>query len=175
VAHSEETDGVYQGQLHGLQLWVAQPDATRNGPPAFEHHHELPRAELVGGEATVLIGALGGVVSPARRGSDHMGAELRLAQRRCVVPVEPFSEHAVVALDGPLIVAGKQLKPGSLAYIGVGHHDLVIESPAPTRALLVGGTPFPEPLVTVSVAVGKSAFLAMRSPRWWPFEVRTFR
>lgn len=156
VAHSEQTSGVYRGQLHGVQLWIAQPDATRDGPPAFEHHPELPITELAGGAATVLIGALGDVVSPARRDSNHVGADLDIAVPRCVVPVEPSFEHAVVPLDGPVTVAGQHLEPGRLAYLGVGHHQLVIGSDARARVLLVGGTPFPEPLLM-----------------WWNYVART--
>ena len=32
--------------LHGVRLWMAQPEATRHGPAAFEHHAQLPRVEL---------------------------------------------------------------------------------------------------------------------------------
>ena len=46
VAHAEETTSRH-GHLHGLPLWVAQPSATRNGPPAFEHHPSLPEVEVV--------------------------------------------------------------------------------------------------------------------------------
>src|SRR3954451_885376 len=56
VSHSEETAGVYAGGLHGVQLWVAQPSTTRDASPAFEHHAELPRTEVGGAVATVLIG-----------------------------------------------------------------------------------------------------------------------
>jgi quercetin 2,3-dioxygenase len=69
VAHAEEATGSYSGQLHGIQLWVAQPEATRHGAAAFEHHAELPRVDLGGAEATVLVGELGGVARPARRDS----------------------------------------------------------------------------------------------------------
>jgi quercetin 2,3-dioxygenase len=50
--HSEEATGRYRGQLHGVQLWVAQPEATRHGPATFEHHAELPRAELANAVAS---------------------------------------------------------------------------------------------------------------------------
>jgi quercetin 2,3-dioxygenase len=30
VTHSEEATGRYRGRLHGVQLWVAQPEATRH-------------------------------------------------------------------------------------------------------------------------------------------------
>src|SRR3954471_4162658 len=46
VAHAEEGTSSYRGDLHGVQLWVAQPDSTRHGAPAFEHHSELPQVEL---------------------------------------------------------------------------------------------------------------------------------
>ena len=36
VAHAEE-DPARAEEIHAVQLWVAQPAATRNGPPAFEH------------------------------------------------------------------------------------------------------------------------------------------
>lgn len=48
VSHSEETADIYDGELHGVQLWVAQPEETRHGEPAFEHHAELPRTEVGG-------------------------------------------------------------------------------------------------------------------------------
>ena len=48
VAHAEENTGRFQGELQGIQLWVAQPEATRHGAAAFEHHAELPLVELGG-------------------------------------------------------------------------------------------------------------------------------
>ena len=45
VVHSEEATGSYAGRLQGVQLWVAQPEATRHTEPAFEHHATLPITE----------------------------------------------------------------------------------------------------------------------------------
>ena len=67
VAHSEEGTGSYSGNLHGVQLWIAQPSATRDGLAAFEHHSELPRRDLDAAVATVLVGAArleGQIVEP---------------------------------------------------------------------------------------------------------------
>src|SRR5947199_177731 len=66
VSHSEEPTGRYRGEVHGVQLWVAQPEATRHGAAAFEHHAELPRVELANGTGTVLIGEFAGSASTAR-------------------------------------------------------------------------------------------------------------
>ncbi len=70
VAHSEEGTGSYRGNLHGAQLWIAQPSATRDGPAAFEHHSELPRRELGAAVATVIVGDLDGTTSPARHDTE---------------------------------------------------------------------------------------------------------
>ena len=76
VAHAEESPG--SRPLHGIQLWIAQPEATRHDEPAFEHHADLPGTELPGCEVTVLVGDLAGARSPARCDTEHVGAELRL-------------------------------------------------------------------------------------------------
>ena len=147
IAHAEEATGDYRGPLHGIQLWVAQPEATRHGSPAFEHHDDLPRVELDGVAATVLVGAFAGTSSPARADTDHLGVEVRFpAARRVAVPVEPAHEHAVVVLDGSLVVDGRPLRPGAIAVLPPGPDELVLEAVDPTIAMLLGGTPFPDRL-----------------------------
>lgn len=37
IAHSEETPAKNSGLLNGVQLWVALPDADRNGQASFQH------------------------------------------------------------------------------------------------------------------------------------------
>ena len=70
VAHAEESPPALAGRQHGIQLWVAQPEATRHGPAAFEHHAELPRLDLGGAVATVLVGGLDGLAgADSRRGA----------------------------------------------------------------------------------------------------------
>jgi len=156
VAHAEEGTA-YRGELHGVQLWVAQPDETRDGPAAFEHHAELPRVELAGGAtATVLVGELDGAGSPARRDTDHAGFDLSLQPGRSVIPVRADFEHAVVVLEGAVHVDGSAVEPGRLGYLSPGRDELVVEARAPARALVVGGVPFPSPIFM-----------------WWNFVART--
>jgi len=94
VAHSEEATGRYRGQLHGVQLWVAQPEATRHGPAAFEHHAELPRVELGNAVATVLVGSFAGAASGARRDTALVGVDAALTPGTGAWPLEPTFEHA---------------------------------------------------------------------------------
>ncbi|QYG95081.1 pirin family protein [Iamia sp. SCSIO 61187] len=142
IAHAEET-AVRGARHHGVQLWVAQPEATRHGAPAFAHHAELPRLELDVGTATVLVGTLDGATSPARTDTPLVGVDLALrGGGTSTVPLDPTHEHAVVVLDGAVVLDGRRLTPGHLGYLGRGRDQLAIAADEPTRALLVGGEPF---------------------------------
>src|SRR5262245_63432247 len=76
IAHSEETPGRHSGTLHGLQLWVALPDAQRHVAPGFDHYSKLPVAAMGACHAVVLMGEFDGVRSPARAYSRMVGAEV---------------------------------------------------------------------------------------------------
>src|SRR4051794_7453513 len=89
VSHAEEATGSYSGRLHGIQLWVAQPNETRHGDAAFEHHAELPQVGLGGADATVLVGRFGGGGRPARRGSELGGGDIPTRPRRGGAPPRP--------------------------------------------------------------------------------------
>lgn len=144
VSHSEEATGRYAGELHGIQLWVAQPEATRHGDADFEHHAELPRTEVGGAVATVLVGDFAGTRSPARADTDHLGVELRLPVGVTEVPVVATHEHALVVLDGAVAVDGSPVGPGALGLLAPGDDRIVLDASVPTIAMLLGGTPFPE-------------------------------
>lgn len=153
VVHAEEHRS--PGPLHVVQLWVAQPDATREGSPAFEHFGVLPQLDLGGGSATVLVGAIGGARSPARRDTDHVGAEIAV-RSECVVPVDRRYEHVVVPLDAAMEVAGKPVTPDQAAYLAPERDEILLRTAAPGRAILLGGVPFEE-----------------RVLMWWNYVART--
>ena len=155
VAHAEEATGRYHGTLEGIQLWIAQPEATRNGAAAFEHHAELPQVEHDGAVATVLVGEHHGVRSPARHDTPLVGVDLDLRERS-TVPLRPDFEHALVVLRGSIAVDGEKVVPGKLAQLGLGRDELHIEVAADSRVMLLGGIPFDEPLMM-----------------WWNFVART--
>ncbi len=156
VAHAEEGTAASAGRpKHGIQLWVAQPEATRHGAPAFEHHAELPRVDLEGGEASVLVGTFAGTTSPARADTDHLGAEL-LLHAAATVPLRREHEHALVVLDGAVTVEGEAVVPGYLAYLGTGRDELALQVDDAARVLLLGGTPFDAEILM-----------------WWNFVART--
>jgi quercetin 2,3-dioxygenase len=156
VTHSEEATGRYRGELHGVQLWVAQPEATRHGAGAFEHHGDLPRVEWDNAVATVLVGDFAGAASPARHDTPLVGVDMTLWPGTGLWPLRPAFEHALVVLDGDVQVGGRVVRPGELAYLGQGRAEVALSAGAATRVLLLGGEPFPEPVLM-----------------WWNFVART--
>ena len=167
VVHAEEPTGHYRGGLHGVQLWVAQPETTRHGPAAFEHHAELPQVEVGGALATVLVGELAGATSTARQDTALLGADLQLAPGRSAQPLESSYEHLVVALDGAVVIDGKALVAGQAAYVGLGREDIELAAPERARVLLLGGVPLGEQLLMWWNFVGRTREEIVASARQW--------
>ena len=166
VAHAEEPTGHYRGTLHGVQLWVAQPEQTRHGEPAFGHHAQLPQVALPGADATVLVGALAGATSTARADTPLMGAALDL-RGGVEVPLEPSYEHLLVVLDGILVLDDTPVRPGQSAYLGPGRDAFPLLAPDGARVLLLGGEPFEEQIVMWWNFVGRSRDEVAEAGRQW--------
>ena len=155
IAHAEEATGQYVGTMQGIQLWVAQPEVTRNGESAFEHHASLPQVSLGGGTATVLVGELAAVASPARRDWDIVGAELVL-HSATTMPLRPDYEYGVIVVEGSVAIDGDPVTPGHLAYLGLGRDELVIDVREASRLMLLGGVPFESEILMWWNFVGRS-------------------
>jgi hypothetical protein len=157
IAHSEQSPPVHPPVMHGLQLWVALPDAARHTPPSFEHHATMPVVAWDGMSVTVVLGEFAGTRSPARAYTPIVGAEITLEPAASVpLPLRPDFEYGILALTGEVEVASAALAPGSLLYLGSGRSNLDIRAAAGARLFLLGGEPFDEPLVM-----------------WWNFVGRT--
>lgn len=142
IAHAEESLTPAGELVHGIQLWVAQPEETRTAPPAFEHHGDLPRVELTSGTATVLVGTLLDARSPARADTDHLGAELHLRRGLTPVPIRADHEHALIVLSGTVDVDGARLVPGEVGLADPGPDELAFRTEEPSLVMLLGGSPF---------------------------------
>ncbi|MEV0761352.1 pirin family protein [Nocardia sp. NPDC050435] len=156
IAHSE-----YYAEdapaSHGLQLWIALPGNATGVDPHFEQHRELPVYRAEGIEAVVLIGSLAGHTSPARAYTPIVGADVRLEPGAAVtLPLAPGFEHAVLLVEGDVRVAGAELTPGPLLYLGTDRDELRLSSSGGAHFLLIGGEPFGEELVMWWNFVGRS-------------------
>jgi redox-sensitive bicupin YhaK (pirin superfamily) len=148
IAHAEESPAEHDPDLHGVQLWVALPEASRLTDPAFEHHAELPVASTGGLAITVLLGSLAGLRSPATMFSDLVGAEIAAIDNVSEhIAVAPAFEHVVFVTSGAAAVSGTELMPGSLVYLPAGHERVSLTAAAGTVLMLLGGVPLGERLL----------------------------
>lgn len=139
IAHAELAA---RPPFRGAQMWIAQPEGTRHGTPAFGHHGELPEIEIGDATALVFTGSLAGATSPARTDTALVGADVSLRGTRTVLPTDVGFEHAVIALDGRVRVGAETVEPGWLALVPAGVEELRVESEgAGARFLLLGGEP----------------------------------
>jgi quercetin 2,3-dioxygenase len=144
IAHAELAA---RPPFRGVQMWVAQPEETRHGDAAFEHHGDLPRTDLEHGEALVFSGTVGDVTAPSRADTPLVGADLTLRRGTSPFPTEASFEHAIVALDGRVRIGPEVVEPGWLALVPTGLDELPLEVEADgTRLLVLGGEPLGQPI-----------------------------
>jgi len=157
IAHAEETPAANSGKLNGAQLWVALPDASRGIDPGFEAIARVPLVEMPGAAVQVFAGTLAGTAAPARFPTPLVGADVEVRPGEAVtLPVDPAYEHAVLVLSGDGELEGEALEPRRLYYLGTRRASLGLRSAGGGRLLLIGGPPFPEPILM-----------------WWNFVART--
>ncbi|WP_439644725.1 pirin family protein [Demequina subtropica] len=154
VSHSEYSLGEDAIELDALQLWVALPEDARHGPAGFESHATLPTLVLGdGATATVVLGTLDGVTSPATAFTPIVGAQVALdAETEAELPLDPRWEHGVVPLSGDVEVhdATGTLalpEPGGILYLGTDRTSVRLGSRHGGTVMLLGGEPFPDDLV----------------------------
>jgi redox-sensitive bicupin YhaK (pirin superfamily) len=156
ISHSEvSTAGT--DTLHGVQLWVALPDAARDCAPTFAHH----APDLVEGDgwrARVFLGSLLGQTSPVETASPLVGAELVLDPGTTLdLDVDPAHEHGVLVDTGVVSLAGAEVKEHALGYVAPGARRLRLEAhSAGARVLVLGGEPLGESIVMWWNFVGRS-------------------
>jgi redox-sensitive bicupin YhaK (pirin superfamily) len=156
ISHSEVSTPATR-RLHGVQLWVALPSASKDVEPFFEHHVPSP-APLGAATVRTFVGALAGSGTAATVFSPLVGAELDVpAGARVTVPLDPAFEHGVLVDAGPVEVAGEPIAESELAYLGLGTESLELRAgETDARVLLLGGEPLGEQIVMWWNFIGRS-------------------
>lgn len=147
IAHSEVSTPATTA-LHGVQLWVVLPEADRDVEREFQHH-AAPLESLGDGiEGRVFIGSLGGHTSPITTRTPLLGVEVTLAEGATwTIAADPAYEHGLLIDIGSVTFNGARLERGDLGIVDAGLTDLTVVAESPTRAVLLGGTPYDEAIV----------------------------
>ncbi len=149
IVHSERTPPALRDRghrLHGLQTWLALPQADEEVAPLFRHHPAATLPELPGDglDLKLLVGSAFGLRSPVAvysptlyiAGRMAAGSELRLD-----------SEHAqrgIYLLSGDLAIDGQALEASSLAVLKAGAEPL-LSARSDCEIAILGGSPLDGP------------------------------
>ena len=144
IVHSERTPPELRSvphRLHGVQTWVALPDADEEAAPAFEHHpaNTLPRVETPGVEIRVIAGTAFGARSPVSVRSPTLYCAARLAAGAALPLAAEHEERAVYVVEGAVSIDGETVDEGCLAVLAAGRTANLVAGAA-ARLMLLGGT-----------------------------------
>jgi redox-sensitive bicupin YhaK (pirin superfamily) len=149
IVHSERTGAELRATgspIHGLQMWVALPQAKEEMEAAFAHHEtsEFPMVEDDGKTVRVVVGSLYGASSPVPVvhqtffGDVHLKAGTRL----------PFDadheERALYVIDGVIDIAGDKFEPGRLLVFKPGDR-VDVTAVHDAHVVILGGAPMDGP------------------------------
>lgn len=125
--------------LHGLQLWLALPEADEEAEPAFYHYPsaEIPAATVDGVAVRVMMGSAYGVTSPVKTYAHtlYVEAHLRAGQTLLLPEAE---ERAVYVASGRLKARDTEMPAHSLALLN-DEPGVVVEAVTESRIALIGG------------------------------------
>jgi redox-sensitive bicupin YhaK (pirin superfamily) len=157
VAHAERTPSTNSGRMNGVQLWVALPERERQMAASFQHVARVPTEEQAGGIVQLFAGTLSGAQSPTAYYSDIFGGDLRIhPHSTCECLLQAAFEYGVIVLGGDCRFDGQALQERVLYYLGANRSSASFATTAGARVLLIGGPPFPDPILM-----------------WWNFVART--
>lgn len=148
IAHAEEgiaTVATHEtGGVMGVQMWLAQPDGSRQGGSAFQHIDHLPEVAIDNGAARLLIGSFGDETSSAEFDHPTVGLDVHVRDASSL-GLNPSFEHGVVPINRPIKVEDAIVEPGSLALIPAGYDSIDIETRGGDgRLMVLGGLPLGE-------------------------------
>jgi len=146
IVHSERTPPALRAEhggtrLHGVQTWVALPQAMEECDPSFVHHPaaDLPMIDRDGCALRIVAGEAWGARSPVAVSSPTLYAAAELAAGVDLELPDEVAERAVYVAQGALGVAGARHEEGTLVEFAAGPAS--VRALADSRLVIVGGAP----------------------------------
>jgi redox-sensitive bicupin YhaK (pirin superfamily) len=142
IVHSErERDEVrnQQHRLHGLQLWLALPEAAEEIDPAFYHYDrtEIPGIEINGVQVRIMMGSAYGQQSPVKTYSETLYIEAILSKGQSLQLPET-EERGLYVIGGQITINHQILDTFHMAVLDTGEINITATQDD-TRIALIGG------------------------------------
>ncbi len=145
IVHSERTGPELRAKghrIHGIQSWVALPQAVEETTPAFHHYPAatLPVLELPGAQLRLIAGTAMGREAPVAVFSKMFYMDACLSADGGLVLDDEHQERAVYMAEGAAELDGQLLETGQMAVLAPGG-EADIRARGPARLMMLGGEP----------------------------------
>ena len=144
IVHSEREREALRAlphRQHGLQLWLALPEADEETDPAFYHYPsgDMPAVTVAGVAVRVLVGTAFGVTSPVKTFADTLYVEAHLQAGQSIA-LPDAEERAVYVVRGGIAAAGTAIPEHAMAVFAA-REGIVLKARSATRIAIIGGAP----------------------------------
>lgn len=145
VAHVERTPRALResgSRLHGLQVWLALPQAEEGREPSYSHHPlaSLPQSESLGVRIRLIAGSGFCLVSPVPVLSPTLYADIEMVAGSTLTLPPEHPQRALYLLEGEALLDDDPAPLRQLLVLPEGASP-VLSACADCRAVLIGGEP----------------------------------
>jgi redox-sensitive bicupin YhaK (pirin superfamily) len=127
-------------RLHGIQSWVALPQADEEAAASFVHHPKaaLPVKRLPGATLRVIAGTACGLASPVAVHSPTLYVDADLRTGAHIELDGEHQERAAYVASGNVRIGNDELREGQMAIFRQGA-TARLDALADSRVMLLGG------------------------------------
>ena len=144
ITHSERFERARRegGRMHGIQAWVALPEAEEERSPEFHHHPvaDLPTYESGGLWARLVAGEAHGAKAKVEASSPMFYIHWRLDAGASAALPGNYTERAAYVAVGEVEMDGQVVRAGEMAIFAKGLQTIV-KARAPSIVMALGGEP----------------------------------
>ncbi len=169
IVHSERTPPELRRSghtIHGLQLWLALPEAYEEIPPAFYHYDakEFSLAKVDGVDLRVMLGSAFGLTSPVKTFAQTLYIEANLnAGQHLALPAA--QEGAIYVASGTVSINNSILDSFSMAILG-SSAGMSVRAEIDCRAALIGGETSSERFIEWNFVSSDKARIVQAKQDW---------
>ncbi|MEO9149466.1 MAG: pirin family protein [Burkholderiaceae bacterium] len=147
IVHSERAgdDLDTHSKLHGIQSWMALPDARQEDEPSFDHYPADALPQFAQGDVTVrvIIGEAWGKRSPVRADGRMLYLECQMPAGSSIEVPSTYPELAAYVVSGNARIDAEDCTEGTMLVAQDGQ-PLRIKATEPSRVMVIGGEPVGE-------------------------------
>ena len=142
IVHSERagSDLDETSKLHGIQSWMALPEALEESEPAFTHYpaDTLPTRRADGITTTLIMGEAFGMTSPVTAAAEMIYAECRMNGGAELALPTDYDEIGLYVVSGDVDIDSAHFDSGTLIVASPGC-PLVAKAVTDSHVMVIGG------------------------------------